>query len=125
METQSKLHKKSFTIVEQACHEVRGFRKLYEELDDKVRLSGQSQSTLKNYARKLAHLNLDFGKLPQYIEEKELNKYLASIARQNKTPSLSDFKFSVYGLRYYYRLLGINEKMVKLPSIKRDNKLNG
>jgi hypothetical protein len=73
METQSKLHKKSFTIVEQVCHEVRGFRKLYEELDDKVRLSDQSQSTLKNYARKLAQLSLHFGKLPQYIEEKELN----------------------------------------------------
>jgi hypothetical protein len=34
MGTQSKLRKKSFTLVEQACHEVRGFRKLYEELDD-------------------------------------------------------------------------------------------
>jgi hypothetical protein len=34
METQSKLRKNSFTIVEQACHEIRGFRKLYEELDD-------------------------------------------------------------------------------------------
>jgi hypothetical protein len=86
METQSKLHKKSFTIVEQACHEVRGFRKLYEELDDKVRLSGQSQSTLKNYARKLAHLSLHFGKLPHFIDEKELNKYLASLVRQSKTP---------------------------------------
>jgi hypothetical protein len=63
METQSKLHKKSFTIVEQACHEVRGFRKLYEELDDKVRLSGLSSSTLTSYARKLAQLSLHFGVL--------------------------------------------------------------
>ena len=45
METQTKLHKKSFTIVEQACHEVRGFKKLYDEPDDKVRLSGQSSGT--------------------------------------------------------------------------------
>lgn len=123
MESKSKLHKKSFTIVEQACHEVRGFKKLYDELDDKVRLSGQSPDTLKNYARKLAQLSLHFGKLPQHIEEKELNKYLASLARQSKTPSLSDFKFAVYGLRYCYRLLGVNEKLIKLPSIKRDNKL--
>lgn len=123
METQSKLHKKSFTIVEQACHEVRGFRKLYEELDDKVRLSGLSSSTLTSYARKLAQLSLHFGKLPQFIEEKDLNKYLASLARQSKTPSLSDFKFAVYGLRYCYRMLGINEKLVKLPSIKKESKL--
>ena len=123
METSPKLRKKSFTIVEQACHEVRGFTKLYQELDDKIRLSGQSESTLKNYARKLAHISLHFGKLPQYVEEKEINKYLASLARKSKTPSLSDFKFTVYGLRYCFRLLGINDKVVKLPSIKHDNKL--
>lgn len=123
METQSKLRKKSLTIVEQAIHQVRGFRNLYQELDDKVRLSGQSSSTLSNYARKLAQLSLHFGKLPQHIGEKEMNKFLASLARQSKTPSLSDFKFAVYGLRYCYRLLGMNDKIVKLPSIKRDNKL--
>jgi site-specific recombinase XerD len=123
METQTKLRKKSFTIVEQAIHQVRGFRNLYQELDDKVRLSGQSTSTLNNYARKLAQLSLHFGKLPQHIGEKEMNKYLASLARQSKTPSLSDFKFAVYGLRYCYRLLGMNDKIVQLPSIKRDTKL--
>lgn len=123
MDTQSKLRKKSFTIVEQACHQIRGFRNLYQELDDKVRLSGQSSSTLSNYARKLAQLSLYFGKLPQHISEKELNKYMASLARDSKSPSLSDFKFTVYGLRYCYRLLGMNEKVVKLPIIRRASKL--
>lgn len=123
METQSKIRKKTFTVVEQACHEIRGFRNLYEQLDDKVRLSGQSLSTLKNYARKLAQMSLHFGKLPQHIDEKQVNKYLASLARQSKTPSLSDFKFAVYGLRYCYRLLGMNDKIVHLPIIKHENKL--
>ena len=123
MSIRSKLRKKSFTIFEQACHEIRGFRNLYQELDDKVRLSGQSTSTLGNYARKLAQLSLHFGKLPQHISEKELNKYLASLARQSRSPSLSDFKFTVYGLRYCYRLLGMNDKVVQLPKIKRDKKL--
>jgi hypothetical protein len=95
MKAQSKLSKKSFTVVEQACHQVRGFRKLYEELDDKFRLSGHSNSTLNNYARKMAQLSLHFGKLPVNIEEKELNRYLADLARQSKTPSLSSFKFMV------------------------------
>jgi len=123
METKSKLRKKSFTVVDQACHEIRGFRNLYEQLDDKVRLSGHSLSTLKNYARKLAQMSLHFGKLPQYIEQKQIDKYLASLARQSKSPSLSDFKFAVYGLRYCYRLLGMNDKIVHLPNIKHENKL--
>lgn len=123
MKTQSKLSKKAFTGVEQACHQIRGFKKLYEELDDKVWLSGHSHSTLSNYARKLAQLSLYFGKLPENISEKEVNKYLANLARQSKTPSLSDFKFMVYGLRYCYRLLGMNDKAVALPKIKQANKL--
>jgi len=123
MNTEPKLRKKSFTIVEQAIHEIKGFRNLYQELDDKIRLSGQSVSTLTNYARKLAQLSLHFGKLPQHVSEKEMNKYLASLARQSKSPSLSDFKFAVYGLRYCYRLLGMNDKLIQLPKIKHDNKL--
>jgi integrase/recombinase XerD len=123
MGTHSKLIKKSLTIVEQACHDIYGFKKLYDELDDKVRLSGQSQGTLTNYGRKLAQLSLHFGKLPQHIEEKELNKYLASLARQSNSPSLSDFKFTIHGLRYCYRMLGVKEKLVKLPSIKKEKKL--
>ena len=123
MKLQPKLRKKSFTIVEQACHEIKGFRNLYQELDDKVRLSGQSTSTLYNYSRKIAQLCLHFGKLPQHINEKELNKHLASMARQSKSPSLSEFKHAVYGIRYCYRLLGLQDKLITLPKIKHDNKL--
>jgi integrase/recombinase XerD len=119
----SKVQKRTFTIVEQACHEIHGFRKLYDELRDKILLSGQSKSTLTNYARKVAQISLHYGKLPQNISEKEVNRYLASIARNSKTPSLSDFKFYVHGLRYCYRLLGMNDKALKLPSIHEPQKL--
>jgi site-specific recombinase XerD len=118
-----KLRKRTITIVEQACHEISGFKKLYEELQDKILLSGQSKSTLTNYGRKVAQVCLHFGKLPQHISEKEINRYLATVARQSKTPSLSDFKFYVHGLRYCYRLLGMNEKALKLPSIREPHKL--
>jgi integrase/recombinase XerD len=118
-----KVRKRTFTIVEQACHEIQGFKKLYEELQDKILLSGQSKSTLTNYGRKVAQVSLHFGKLPQHISEKEMNRYLASIARQSKTPSLSDFKFYVHGLRYCYRLLGMNEKALQLPKIREPQKL--
>ena len=40
-----KLRKKSFTIVEQACHEVQGFGKLYHDLEEKYVLYDQSKNT--------------------------------------------------------------------------------
>ncbi|MCX6270884.1 MAG: hypothetical protein NTU44_06635 [Bacteroidetes bacterium] len=91
MKTQSKLRKKSFTIVEQAYHEVQGFRKLWEELQEKITFSGHSPGRLNNYGRKISQLSLHFGKLPQFISEKEVNRYLASLARKSTTSSLSDF----------------------------------
>ncbi|MBU0488442.1 MAG: hypothetical protein KKD31_10890 [Bacteroidetes bacterium] len=90
--------------------------------DDKVRLSGHSMSTLQSYSRKLAQISLHFGKLPQHISDKEVSKYLAQLARQSKTPSLSDFKFTVFSLRDCYRLLGIGDTKARLESdCKRQN----
>ena len=111
------------TIVEHACQEIRGFKKLYKKLDDKVRLSGHSMSTLNNYSRKLALISLHFKKLPQDVSVKDINKYLASLVRQSKSPSLSDFKFFVYSLRYCYQLLGMTNKIVHLPILKKTHKL--
>jgi len=95
--------------LKQACHEIPGFRKLYEELQEKMVLSGQVTSTLSNYARKQTHLSLHFRKLPR-ISARRDHKYLVALARKSKTPSLSDFKFTIYGLRYCYRMLGMPVK---------------
>src|SRR5690606_12998695 len=52
-----------------------------------------------------------------------INEYLVALARDPKAPSRSSFKHMVYGLRYYYRLLGMNKKAIALPSLKQDTKL--
>jgi len=115
--------KTSFTIVEQAIEIVPGFEKVVKKLEQQVSLRGQSQSTLHNYMRRIALFSLHFGKLPENIEEDEINEYLASLARDPKSPSRSSFKHMVYGLRYYYRLMGMNKQAIALPSLKRDTKL--
>jgi len=68
-------------------------------------------------------ISLHFNRLPHQIEEEEINEYLVALARDPKSPSRSSFKHMVYGLRYYYRLLGMNKKAIALPEIKRDTKL--
>ena len=119
----SKLRKRTFTIVEQACQEIPGFRKLYQEFEDKVILRGQTKSTLSNYGRKIAHICLHYKRLPQDLSEKQINRYLADLARRSKTPSLSQFKHTIYGLRYCYHLMGMKEKAFTLPSLKHERRL--
>jgi site-specific recombinase XerD len=115
--------KTGLTIVERAIEQVRGFEKVFKKLEQQVILRGQSKSTLQNYIRRIALFVLHFDKLPEAIQEDEINEYLAALARDPKSPSRSSFKHMVYGLRYYYRLLGMNKKAIALPSLKRDTKL--
>jgi site-specific recombinase XerD len=86
-------------------------------------LRGQSKSTLNNYIRRIALFVIHFGKLPEQIDPEEINEYLVALARDPRSPSRSSFKHMVYGLRYYYRLLGMNKNAIALPSLKRETKL--
>ncbi len=115
--------KTGLTIVEKAIITIEGFEKVVKQLDTQVTLRGQSRSTLNNYIRRIAQFALHFGKLPEQIDEDEINEYLVALARDPKSPSRSSFKHMVYGLRYYYRLLGMNKKAIALPSLKGDTKL--
>lgn len=96
---------------------------MYRKLKRSIELSGKSQSTLTNYARCLAHLSLHFKCSPLDLDEEQILDYLHVLKSQHKTPSDSFFKHTVYGLRYAYRVCGMKEMRVVLPSIERPNKL--
>ncbi len=115
--------KKSLTIVEHATILVPEFESVYKRLSQQVSLRGQSSSTLNNYIRRIALFVIHFERLPEQVSEDESNEYLVALARDPKSPSRSSFKHMVYGLRYYYRILGMNKKAIALPSLKRDTKL--
>jgi integrase/recombinase XerD len=115
--------KKGTTLVEQALESIPGFEAVYQKLQQQVTLRGQSQNTLENYIRRIAQTTLHFGKLPEKISDDEINEYLTSLALSAKSPSRSNFKHAVYGLRYYFRLLGQNKRAISLPSLKGDTRL--
>lgn len=115
--------KSGLTIVEQAIVLVPEFENVVRKLDQQVALRGQSKSTLDNYIRRIALFVLHFGKLPEQIDPEEINEYLAALACDPRSPSRSSFKHMVYGLRYYYRLRGMNKNAIALPSLKKEAKL--
>jgi len=111
------------TLVEKAIQCVDGFERVYKLLQQQVILRGQSRSTLENYIRRIALTSLHFGKLPEQVSDDEINEYLTSLALSGKSPSRSSFKHAVYGLRYYFRLIGQNKRAIALPSLKQDTRL--
>lgn len=111
------------TIVEKAIQTVDGFEKVYKQLQQQVTLRGQSRSTLENYIRRIALISLHFQRLPELVSDDEINEYLTGLALSSKSPSRSSFKHAVYGLRYYFRLIGQNKRAITLPSLKKEAKL--
>jgi integrase/recombinase XerD len=111
------------TLVKKAIETVPGFELVYKKLGQQVALRGQSQSTLDNYIKSISRVSLHFSRLPDQISDDEINEYLCALALDPKAPSRSSFKHAVYGLRYYFRLIGQNKRAIDLPSLKGDTRL--
>ena len=78
---------------------------------------------MNNYTRCLAHLALHYKQSPETLSIELIDDYLFHCKNLHKTPSESFFKHTVFGLRAIYKVLGIKDRHVKLPQIKRQNKL--
>jgi integrase/recombinase XerD len=115
--------KSEFTILERAMQTVAGFDKVYHKMKQQTILGGRSQSTFDNYIRRIALVCLEFNRLPEDISEDEINEYLTGLAQMPKSPSRSSFKHAVYGLRYYFRHIGLNKRAIDLPSMRNEVKL--
>lgn len=59
----------------------------------------------------------------EQLDLEEVEGYLHHLKTMHSSPSESFFKHTVYGLRYVYRMLGMQDKRISLPSIKKDKKL--
>lgn len=122
MEKQQNSNTDGLTLVSKACAEVQGFEEMYRRLERRMNTQRRSESTKKNYARHLAQISLHYGCLPTVLADDQIEDYLEGLILKG-APSDSYFKHTVYGLRYLFRLEGLNDKRVQLPSIKHDKKL--
>jgi integrase/recombinase XerD len=96
---------------------------LIDKLTKSFSISGKSTSTLTNYLRCLAHLAIHYKTSPELLDIESINEYLFHCQHLHKTPSESFFKHTIYGLRAAYRVLGMEQKRIQLPQIKRQNEL--
>ncbi len=107
-----------YTIVQQAQDAVPGFRDAYAKFIERVTIDQNSPSLIINYGRNLAHLALHFSRVPHLVSTDEINSYLYQLT-VHQQQSISYFKQTVYGLRYWFRLFQLDDRALKLPVIKK------
>ena len=85
-------------------------------------IGGYSSSTLFCFGRAVAKVSLYWKKSLLELELEEVNQSLHALAEE-KQASSTYFKHTVYGLHFFYRLYGIDDKRIALPMIRHTRKL--
>ena len=85
-------------------------------------IGGYSSSTLFCYGRAVAKISLYWKKSLLDIEPTQVNDFLYALAASKKASS-TYFKHTVYELRFFYRLYGMDDQRIKLPIIRDTKKL--
>lgn len=109
--------------METALDRVPSFILLVDKLTKSFSINGKSSSTLNNYLRCLAHMAIHFNSSPELLEIEAINDYLFHCQNLHKTPSESFFKHTIYGLRASYKVMGLEQKRIQLPQIRRQKEL--
>ena len=110
------------TLIERAKRDIPRFKEHYAKFEEQVTIGGYSRSTLFNYSRAVAKVSLHFNKSLLDLDPDEVNQWLFLLAKEKKASS-TYFKHTIYGLRFFYRLYDLEDRVLKLPTVKNDRKL--
>ncbi len=110
-------------ITQQACQQVMGFEPFYQKFLRRMNINDRAASTCKNYARMLAVLALHYNAIPTTLTLDQIEEYLYLVRQQSETGSDYNFKFTIASLRFVFRMEGLDEIRLQLPSIRKKRKL--
>lgn len=113
---------KEVPVIKRAKAQIEGCASMFDILKQKVILGGLSEATYHNYGRCIAKISLHYAKPAIELDETEINGFLQHLLIGER-PSKSYFKHTVYGLRFLFRAHNLQDKIVKLPSLKNEYKL--
>jgi integrase/recombinase XerD len=111
-----------YTLVQQACDGVPGFRQAYSMFVEHAAIHQKSKSLVINYSRNIAQLALHFGTVPHLVSTDEINSYLYRIS-VHEGKSEGYFKQTVHGLRYWFRVFGNEAAALRMPPLKKRQSL--
>lgn len=112
----------SKTSMERAKREVPGFSEHIEKFEHQIAIKSYSASTVFSYSRAIAQVSLYFKRSPLELDADEINSYLHGL-RQDTGLSDTYFKHAVYGLRFFFRVYGLEDRALRLPNLKNQRKL--
>jgi len=108
------------TIIAKACRTVPGFAATYQTFERTLTLRQRSKSAMQNYGRSIAKVAIHFGTDPVDLSMEQINDFLYAMLQSSTSPSKSYFRHTVYGLKCLFKIMGKQEKALKMPPIRNN-----
>lgn len=112
---------KNKPLVQQALDKVPGFEQSYTKFCNTLLSEQKTPATIANYGRYFSSICLYYNCVAELLTDEQIESFLADKQRQGVSRSL--FKHLVCGLRSYYRSLQLEERVVRMPKIKKSSSL--
>lgn len=112
----------SKTLIAEAKRRVPNFKEHILRFEHQITIKSYAPATVYSYSRGIAQISLHFGKSPLDLDADEINAYLFSL-KANESLSDTYFKHAVYGLRFFFRVYDMEDRVIRLPQLKGSRKL--
>ena len=111
------------TYLDKAIKAVPEFGNRISLFTKKLRLAQYADGTIYDYRLKISQAVLYLNKLPDDFTQKDIEDYLSMLLDRNRY-SISFFKHTIFGLKEYYKVMGIKEPGgLVLPRVRKPKRL--
>ncbi len=86
-------------------------------------LKGLAESTLMSYRNQLSRIVYECNCFPEELSNTQLEEYIYEIAKADRYNGTATLKMFVFGIRFYFRAINLEQRALKLPSLKQSNRI--
>ena len=113
----------SNTYLDKAIEAVPRFAERISLFTKKLRLAQYADGSIYHYRLKIAQAVLYLKKLPDDFTQADVDDYLSMLLSRNRY-SISYYKHTIFGLKDYYKYMGLKEpKGLVLPRVRKAKRL--
>ena len=111
------------TYLDKAIEAVPEFKERISLFTQKLRLAQYADGSIYHYRLKIAQAVLYLKKLPDKFTQEDIDIYLSMLLSRNRY-SISHYKHTIFGLKDYYKYMGLKEPGgLVLPKVRKAKRL--
>jgi integrase/recombinase XerD len=110
-------------IVKRASHHYPEFQDRLKQVHQLLVIQDLSENTFRNYTPQLSKVVLQFGCMPEDLNDEQLQGFLYKVSVNDRIQGWSTKKMLICALRFYFRAIGEPARALTLPKNRTDKRI--